>query len=376
MDNISSLQILLLQGFQHEYRNFKEKKTMLDKDNIRLKSEYSIIAHDPNTVELRAGVWNPKSITMTDENHNDSLLPILLGIQQGNDSQQIAKDCDVNRSEVESVVDSLLEAGLVCENQSGALNDLVERQLSMRMRTDTSSEDIILVGDSSIVSLLRQQLVSAFPDKTVKDVSGSPEEEKLLHIQDDDLTDGLEREKISSVFSAWGNALVVCAFENSNPLLFRHLDVISEVVGFNWIHGTVDGPYIFIGPTIIPRRSATYRDLEKRVMLNLQELASYQKFKTALAMDRVHNQKNILSPPLVGLLASFLALEVINWIQAGANYTVNKVLGIYLPTMEIAYHEVLPIPGSEGSGAEPDRDMETLYFDPREWLGTDNLESR
>ena len=35
--------------------------------NVRLKRHYSLIAHSPDTVELRHGVWNPTSVTLTDD---------------------------------------------------------------------------------------------------------------------------------------------------------------------------------------------------------------------------------------------------------------------------------------------------------------------
>ena len=34
---------------------------------LRIKRQYSIVAHSPDVVELRHGVWNPISHTLTDE---------------------------------------------------------------------------------------------------------------------------------------------------------------------------------------------------------------------------------------------------------------------------------------------------------------------
>lgn len=55
----------------------------------------------------------------------------------------------------------------------------------------------------------------------------------------------------------------------------------------------------------------------------------------------------------------------------GSRFTFNKVLGIYLPTMEIAFHEILRLPQEAVRGPFPNRDEQTLYFDMRQWYAQD-----
>ena len=148
---------------------------------------------------------------------------------------------------------------------------------------------------------------------------------------------------------------------------------MSAIAGFTWIPAMIDGPFLFVGPTAIPGQSAGYRDFETRVAMNLRERDSYLKFKRALATGaHMRADANVL-PPLAGIVASFASLEVVNLIECGTAPTLNKVLSIYVPTMEIAYQEVLPLPGGV-DGPYGRRDATALYFDAREWLLDPRLE--
>ena len=66
------------------------------------------------------------------------------------------------------------------------------------------------------------------------------------------------------------------------------------------------------------------------------------------------------------LLAAHTAYEAANIARSGLYATRNKVLSVYLPTMEIAFNDVLPMAKFDAASqfdAAPD-----LYYDIREWL--------
>ncbi|MDQ1122637.1 hypothetical protein [Microbacterium trichothecenolyticum] len=336
---------------------------------VRFKSEYALVAHSPDTVELRAGVWNPRSITLTDESARGTLLPMLKGIQAGAAPASIASTLGVARSEVEALLDSLLEVGVVSTGQSGHLNALIERQASLPMIEKELDSRVLLIGDRAVSEAIHRQIAAELADRVELVADADP---LLLRLAELDLmafTDGLAREALFEKFEAWKDTVVVFGASHLNPITFAVLDEIAQGVGFVWLHGVIDGPYVFVGPTIIPGRSANYRDLEQRFMMNTRELASYQKYKDALAKEMVIGEGDPLGGPLVDLLAAHLSIEVVNWLKSGANFTVNKILGIYLPTMEMAYHEILPSPFNSSATSLQSRDATDLYFNVRDWLG-------
>ena len=98
-------------------------------------------------------------------------------------------------------------------------------------------------------------------------------------------------------------------------------------------------------------------------MMNLRESASYQSYKRALVERQVREGVLPVEPAIVGMLASHTSFEALNYMLTGSSVTVNKVLGIYLPTMEVTYNEVLRSPVCSACSSSPERDDAELYFD-------------
>lgn len=335
---------------------------------ILFKSEYALIAHSADVVELRSGVWNPRSLTLTDESSSGTLLAMLKELQSGSSPSEIASATGVSRSEVEALLDALLEAGVVSPVQTGVLNAILERQLSMPLIEDELSSPVVVFGDDELGSAIIRQISDGLDNSVTHLPSSHPLVEKIFTLDPLALSDGLERERVLDQFSVWKDSVVVFAMTEINPIAYKILDEIAQGVGFVWIHGAIDGPYVFAGPTIIPGQSASYKDLEMRFMMNARELASYQKYKEALEGGLLFKVKAPLAKPLTDLLASHLSMELVNWLKSGANFTINKIMGIYLPTMEMAYHEILPSPFDSPAASLQSRDATDLYFNVRDWL--------
>jgi len=51
----------------------------LSNSNLRIKPQFSVIAHSSDVVELRYGLWNPASFTLEDETASGKLYRMLAG---------------------------------------------------------------------------------------------------------------------------------------------------------------------------------------------------------------------------------------------------------------------------------------------------------
>nr|WP_225956101.1 TOMM precursor leader peptide-binding protein [Amycolatopsis lexingtonensis] len=163
--------------------------------------------------------------------------------------------------------------------------------------------------------------------------------------------------------------MVVHATEAVHPLRLAVLNRLALALGTPWLQSAVDGPLLLVGPTFVPDSSACFTCFETRVVMNLREAASYQRYKQALAKaQEVTGTAAEGLGVLTSLVASHTALEAVNFAVTGSTSTVGKVLGIYLPSMEVAYSEVLRLPGCPSCGAVPERDGTELYFDVRRWV--------
>jgi thiazole/oxazole-forming peptide maturase SagC family component len=180
--------------------------------------------------------------------------------------------------------------------------------------------------------------------------------------------DALRLHELAQEFEEWRGSFVVYADTVINPLQLNLFNRIALATDIAWIHGALDGPFLFIGPTFVARRAACYECFETRVTMNLREGASYQRYKQALARGTVRAGEPAALGPVFAILAAHLAAESANYLCSGGNFTIERVLAIFVPAMEIAFHEVLRVPGCPACGSQPARDDAALYFDPRAWL--------
>jgi thiazole/oxazole-forming peptide maturase SagC family component len=183
------------------------------------------------------------------------------------------------------------------------------------------------------------------------------------------MLDGLAFQEIATTLEYLAGYFLVYATQWINPLALRALNRVALELRIPWMHAAVDGPFLFIGPIFVPPNSACYECLETRVAMNLRDDAGYQRYKQALVLGQVSDAPFRIEPILSAMLAAHTANEALNFALTGTSFTARKVLSIYLPTMEFAFHEVLRIPGCPACSPASERDGTELYFDMRALVG-------
>jgi hypothetical protein len=341
---------------------------MLSSADSRIGPEWTLVAHGPDTVELRTGVWNTQTLTLNDDSRQGHLWLVLKALREGRTADAITADTGVPSTDVEALIDQLIGLGVISNGSRSALDTYLGDAASGRSGVTAAPARVVLLGDNPIHERVLVDLGGRLGCPV--DVLGTETSlfAALTALEPQSFTDGLGAEAIGEQFRELVDTFVVCAATRNDPVRFQILDDLARIVGFTWIHAVIDGPFVYIGPTVVPFRTAGYRTFEARVAMNIRENESYLKYKEALVDHRVIESGSAVFEPLAGLVASHVALEVANWVATGSNFTVNKVLGIYLPTMEIAYHEIMPLPGEGARSPLQNRDATGLYFDIREWL--------
>ncbi|CAL9535381.1 TOMM precursor leader peptide-binding protein [Streptomyces sp. enrichment culture] len=340
---------------------------------VRIKSVYSVVPHDRNTVELRSGVWSPQSITLVDHSGGGRLSALVTGLDGTRDRAQLAKEAGVTRTELEALIDHLDQLAVLEHGPSTALDAFLDRMASGRVER-AAFPNVKLLGGSAAAAQV-SQLLGVHEQLTV---GGPDEEDRLVALLDDCpldvLEDGLAFERFVENFEDWRGCLLVHAADAVHPLRLAVLNRVALALETPWIQAAVDGPLLLVGPTFVPDSTACFTCFETRVVMNLREGAAYQRYKQALAAPVNGGPANGQSTDdgcagvLSSLLASHTALEAVNMAVTGTTSTVGKVLGIYLPSMEMVYSEVLRLPGCPSCGAVPERDGTEVYFDVRRWI--------
>lgn len=336
---------------------------------LRIKPHYTLVAHDLNTVELRAGVWNPYSHTLVDEDRTGTLLKILQCLDGSHAVADIASQLNVARSQVESLLDHLQRLDVLTTTATSAFQYHVDMLNPILCQPAALSAwqtqlPLLLIGPAQLTQQVQQFLLPYAKEQSITVLAeDDPLVRDFTSSQEEWLYDDMHFAQRLSQYRCWENHFVVFMQFPPQPLHAMKFNRIAHHLALPWLYATIDGPYVFIGPQFMPPIGPCFDCFETRLMMNLRESASYQHYKNALAMGCVYTQPMMISPSLVGLLAAHVALETLNVVLTRSAFTRHKVLAIYLPTMEMIYHDLFRVAGCQTCGANMSRDEQQLYFD-------------
>ncbi len=342
----------------------------------RLKRHYSVVAHSSDVVELRYGTWNPMSFTLTDDSGTGTLLRLIGRLDGTASPDEIAAAEGVSEAEVEALLDELGRLGVLEDGPQHALDyhldHVIPNLAPYGQRRRAQATPVVLVGDASLTGEVEHVLAASAAAGDVSAETASSElREALARGATTWATDPLAFEEEAEAFAGWRDRLVVVAGSTLNPLELRALNRVSLRHEIPWIHASADGPFLLVGPTFLPHRSACYECLETRVTMNLREGSVYQSYKRALAEGRATGSTVPLDAVLGAMLSSYAAFEALNFALTGRSFTVGKLLAIYLPTLEFTFNEVLRLPGCAACGPLAESDDRELYFELRTLLNGD-----
>ncbi len=339
--------------------------------NLRIKRHYSVVAHSPDVVELRYGVWNPVSFTITDDIASGHLFRIISRLDGRSSIEEIASEEGIPKANIEAVIKQLSELKLLEDQSTHALDhylDQISRNLLVHERKrDGALSGGVLLGDpevsEKIASILNSSNLGDQYEVTCADTSLRS---LLSECGRSWIFDGLDFEEGIRPFAQYCGKFIVFAVTTVNPIEMKALNRICLHYRIPWIHAAIDGPFLLIGPTFVPFRSPCYECLEMRIVMNMRESASYQRYKTALVEGRATSRAGIPVDAVLGaILSSLTAFEALNFLLTSASFTVGKMLSIHLPTMEFTFNEVLRLPGCPSCSPAPECDDKELYFDAR-----------
>jgi bacteriocin biosynthesis cyclodehydratase domain-containing protein len=338
--------------------------------SLRLKRQYSIVAHGPDLVELRHGVWNPESHVLRDDSSSGRLHRIIRRLDGSASPSEIARVERVPLEDVEELIDYLGGLDLLESTAASAFDHHLDALVPWRRDEDTDLRSVMLVGDTELTGPIGAHLGACLPDiDVVHPVADDPAWSAVKDSSAADLNDGLAFEQALDTASSWRGSLLVHATHVVDPVMARVLNRLCIGLAVPWLHAALDGPFLLVGPLMVPARSACYECLETRVVMNMRQRAEYLRYKDAIAELRVTRGTLPVQSVVTAMLASHAALEALNYLTTGSTFTFNKILAIYLPTMEFAYNEVLRVPGCRACGAVADRDHTGLYFDTAALFG-------
>lgn len=343
----------------------------------RVRPSFSIVAHSPDVVELRRGVWNPVSITLTDKSGSGKLFGALEAMTGDATLREVARRTGMSDDEMQSLA-AFLSRHDAIETEPQSVFDL-----QLQLYRDTLAGGMGGMKFSRVHHLGAAELTSAMGDQ-LGELDDRLEwtavsEDLAAELAAADYTqqeDPLALRKRLAAYEGWKDSLLVVASLTVNPILLANINRVCLFHGIPWVHAAADGPFLIVGPTFVPKKSACYECFESRVAMSMRESASYLRYKQALARRAVKLGKPYLGRPFAGLLAALTALEVANVAATGSNFTAGKALTVFLPTLGFSYNEVLRVPGCRACSPVTEQHEQGLYFDLKGYVNSIYEESR
>jgi len=346
---------------------------MISRDKAyRIRPHYSVVPHSPDTVELRAGVWNPVSITLNDSTASGKLHRTLELLDGTRELAAVEREAGISREELESLLSHLEHYNAISTGPDNFLDyqvELLGGTLANIGEPHRQMPKIEILSDSALGNDLATHISDCGDSPHVIGVADS----LFASLMRDDFTlseDPLRALENEKQYEQWRNRFLVVALETVNPILFRNLNRVSLRYSFPWIHAALDGPFVLVGPTFIPGCSSCYECFEGRVASNIRESGSYLSYKKALATGKVKMGRNVVPKAIRSLLVSLTALEVLNFVSTGSAFTIGKTLAIYLPTLEFTFNQVLRLPGCAGCSSMNEKNEQTLYFNVKSFVNS------
>jgi thiazole/oxazole-forming peptide maturase SagC family component len=330
----------------------------------KIRRHYTRVAHSPDMIELRYGVWNPVSLNFQDDKGRGLLSSIVALIDGNRTAAEIAKVAHCSLSDVYGVIEQLQAVDAIEFEPETALDAYLDQLLPavQAKNTERSVQRLVILGDQWFTQSLTTLLRSSVPN--VELVHLTAEATDLLETANvDSFRDDIKSTTIVRAFEEYKDALFVSGSQHVNPIKSHVLNRVLVKNRIPCLYSFVDGPFLLVGPTVVPGRTACFECFEKRVQMNLRENASYVAYKNALVAGSVEFGSPAFIEPLKMLLCSHAALEVINFWSTGYSFTRNKVLSIYLPTMEFVFNEVLRLPDCGACAPNTAIEHKELYFD-------------
>lgn len=333
-----------------------------------------VVVHSADSVELRSGVWSCNSITLSDEEQKGILGKIVLALLQKKPIAELTQNERISNDEVLSVIESLAAHNLLITKEHAdtwsRTNFLTTATIGTVKETRAIPKRAILLGPRTMTDFLRTTLQTEGGKHT--NAIHVAEEDLIKRLSGKDLfleSNGLITATIASDFSEWQEALVVAVWPELDPILLGNLNRLAHKTGFFLLSAVIDGPFILIGPTVIPHLTPCFACAEARVLEALRDHTLYTEYRSALAESKVYGSQTVIMDPMQATALSLTAWEMTNMLNVGSTFTTGKVLSIYAPTMEFAFHELVRFPGCPVCSARASLDQ-PLYSDLRNYLSS------
>src|SRR3990167_5005196 len=156
--------------------------------NPRIKKSYFVVPYSADEVELKTGVWNTFAYAVKDDSKSGNLFKIIKLLDGQLGPSEIAKQLDITRSEVEGLIDYLIQLDAIEYGPTNAIDAYLEHvtpTLSYFYKEKKLIKPILLLGNNSLVSNMHRLLLEQIGSEQIEVADLDTDACRLLFFSDD-----------------------------------------------------------------------------------------------------------------------------------------------------------------------------------------------
>lgn len=326
-------------------------KTYFTNDSLR------IFYNGKDEIRFKLGLWNYNeavlNINKETEGFKETFLEILNDLRSGHR----VTEKDINNSQISNdiklkiinILDGLSKAGmLITEDQKNLSNELNMALLgdySYVLRTELKREKprkLLFITDNSYSEKIAKLLIEDMELNI--DIA---KEEFIDFLRDIDLTTNIDAlstlsnmEKV--IFDLKEYEGIILCFKRPELTLLRNINRIAIKEDKPIICSFIDGPFITVLSTNYPK-TGCIECFEQRTLTRLEDHISYNAFEN-FKFRKETKDMNRGVIPLINMLTNLVFSEGFLLSNYGTSKFENRVLNIYVPTLEIQVQDLLRVP--------------------------------
>ena len=341
------------------------KSVEADLERPILNPAFVAVASGPNTLQIRAGPWAGRVMTIREDDEEGALEELFGKLDGEHTLEEILEPHDdEDREAILGLFQQLREKNVVYDaadwggevgrpqlqvtprftgKTAGRLEDASVLVASVGELGPQIAADLVRsgVGSVALTSLTGEELAS---DDPLDLANWLAEEDSFEVVDGDDIADAL----------AEVDAAMLAADED-RPEIAAAFNEFAHEAGTPWMLAQVRGFDGLVGPVVFPGETSCYRCLERRIESNASDPEAYAAYRDGLAGEPT--MASVGLPSFARTVAGYATVDFLYLLAYGQAFTVGRTLVLNFLDLSTEVNEVLKVPRCEVCGTSPGEDV-------------------
>ncbi len=325
--------------------------------NYCINDSLRIFDNGQNEIRFKLGLWNYNEAVLDLKNEKDefkiSLREILKKLRLGMEvSEKSVHDMDItdeSKNNILNILNGLSLAGMLINDEQRKLSNEITMSLlgdyKYFIREDlvnSNGRKLLFISDNTFSNSMAKLLIEEM--ELNMDIAS---ESVINAIRDVDLTTNIDAINIIENINAIQELIkdyegIVLCLKRPELTMIRNVNRVAIKREIPVICSFIDGPFITAFSTNYPK-TGCLECFEQRTLTRLEDHISYHAFENFKFSNETKDMnKGII--PVLNTITNLVVSEAFLLSNYGTSKFENRVLNIYVPTLEIQVQDLLRVP--------------------------------